>query len=52
VALEGAAATKAELAGAKAVEVASLDPERLSEFGEFAMISGIPGMFPNTDRYC
>ena len=51
-ALGGMAATKVELAGAKAVELASLEPERLSEFGEFAMISRMPGILPITDRCC
>ena len=46
------AATIAELAGAKAVELASLEPERLSEFGEFAMISRMPGILPITDCNC
>jgi hypothetical protein len=48
----GMAATIAELAGAKAVELASLEPERLSEFGEFAMISRMPGILPITDCNC
>jgi hypothetical protein len=48
----GMAATIAELAGAKAVELASLEPERLSEFGEFAMISRMPGILPITDCDC
>jgi hypothetical protein len=52
VALGGAAATTEELAGTKAVDVASLELEKLSDFGEFAMISAIPGILPNTDCYC
>lgn len=48
----GTAATTEELAGARAEEVASLELERLSEFGEFAMNSeNLPGILPNADCY-
>ena len=52
MALGGAAATTEELAGTRAEEVASLELERLSDFGEFAMISeNLPGILLNTNCY-